>query len=392
MSYYTQEGTAAHMLAEACLREGRLASSFLGQQFTPQEEPHSALGASGASRWFVCPGSIREAAKVPKSVEAPIAFTVDQDMAEAVQVYLSTIWALVGPSVSMTVEHRFDLSWLVPGMFGTADCVLIDWAARKAYVVDYKHGKGVVVYAKENPQLKYYALGALHGVEGIDTVELVIVQPRCPEGEPVDRWSLPVSELRAWGVEVLLPAAKATQSETAPLRAGDHCKWCKARRDCAGLRAHVNEIACTQVTQGPIRPISEWTTGQKLKLVESLDLLTALAKEAKATLQAEAEAGTFKHDDWKLVKAKSNRKWLESAAATLAEVLSADEMYAEPKLKGLRDMEKALRAKGVDVDAWMAAATEKPDKGLTLVHKSDSRKEVPPPIENMFVECKSVWD
>jgi hypothetical protein len=43
--------------------------------------------------------------------------------------------------------------------------------------VDYKHGQGVLVEAKDNPQMKLYAFGALaifDGIYDIDSVSMTI--------------------------------------------------------------------------------------------------------------------------------------------------------------------------------------------------------------------------
>ena len=53
-----------------------------------------------------------------------------------------------------------DFSAYVPEGFGTCDCCII--SGDTLTIVDYKHGKGVPVAAKGNPQMRLYALGALN--------------------------------------------------------------------------------------------------------------------------------------------------------------------------------------------------------------------------------------
>ncbi len=61
----------------------------------------------------------------------------------------------------MLIEQRLDFSKYVESGFGTGDCVII--ADGALYVIDYKHGQGVLVDANDNPQMKLYALGAFSG-------------------------------------------------------------------------------------------------------------------------------------------------------------------------------------------------------------------------------------
>ena len=56
-------------------------------------------------------------------------------------------------------EVKVDFSEYVPDGFGTCDCVMI--GDDTLHITDYKHGKGVEVSAKNNSQMRLYALGAL---------------------------------------------------------------------------------------------------------------------------------------------------------------------------------------------------------------------------------------
>ena len=79
----------------------------------------------------------------------------------------------------VVAEKKVDFSQFVPKGFGTADCLIMTPDA--LHVVDFKYGKGVPVDAKDNPQLKLYALGALseYGLlYQFKTIHIHIVQPR----------------------------------------------------------------------------------------------------------------------------------------------------------------------------------------------------------------------
>ena len=59
----------------------------------------------------------------------------------------------------VAIEKRVDFSRYVPDGFGTADCIIL--SGDTLHIVDYKHGKGVVVDAEHNPQMMLYARGAI---------------------------------------------------------------------------------------------------------------------------------------------------------------------------------------------------------------------------------------
>lgn len=136
-SRYADEGTAAHQLAERCLRDGSDAASHIG----------------GIE-------SVRGVAHV-----------VEEGMAEAVQVFLGIVRTHRAPGDALLIERRFDLSSIHPGMFGTNDACVISPSRRTLHVFDYKHGKGHAVEAAGNPQLRYYGLGALLNAAGGGGIE-----------------------------------------------------------------------------------------------------------------------------------------------------------------------------------------------------------------------------
>ena len=77
------------------------------------------------------------------------------------------------------IEQRLDYSRYAEGGFGTGDCVIAGDGL--LYIVDYKHGQGVLVEAERNPQMMLYGLGGLrYSIVSfdIDTVSMTIYQPR----------------------------------------------------------------------------------------------------------------------------------------------------------------------------------------------------------------------
>ena len=110
------------------------------------------------------------------------------------------------PDPVILIEQRLNYSRYVKEGFGTGDCVII--ADGTLHIVDYKHGRGVLVEADDNPQMKLYALGALElfdCIYDIDAVSMTIYQPRRSN---VSTFTIPKADLYAWADQVL--AATAT--------------------------------------------------------------------------------------------------------------------------------------------------------------------------------------
>ena len=151
---YAAQGTAAHELAEKCLRVGQDAKKFMGKKI---------------------------------KVEG-MTFEVDGEMARGVQLYLDVVREDRNymKTNKIHIETKVDLTKVHPGLFGTNDAALCN--KTKLNIYDFKYGRGVV-QAEDNVQLLYYALGTLLDIDPqkkVEEIEMVIVQPRV--ADPVKRW------------------------------------------------------------------------------------------------------------------------------------------------------------------------------------------------------------
>lgn len=230
------------------------------------EMAHSKLGASSMYRWSACPGSVELCRDIPSTSsvwaqegteahEYAADFVLgklpaDQfqklsiEMQEAIKTYAYTIMedrhgkafppkSTGHPDDRLLVEHKFDLSSVFAGCFGTADAVLWKSQSRLLIVYDFKYGSGVAVDVVRNQQMMYYGLGALVTLKfPARFVEIVVVQPRCRHKHgPVRRWRAPSVEFIDFEAE-LVEAAERTQEVNAPLNPGRHCFFCPAKNSC----------------------------------------------------------------------------------------------------------------------------------------------------------------
>lgn len=254
---------------------------------------HSLFSASAADRWMQCPGSLVLSADAERSTseyaaEGTVAhdvlthclqhgvraeqllgaklkadgyeFTVDPEMVDAVQVCLDYVDALKGDDGTVLVDQRVNYSHYldVPEdqAWGTADVIVL--RGNEVTALDYKHGKGVLVDARDNRQCKLYGLGVVRLIEEVlgekpERIRLAISQPRVTD-KPSEH-DLSVAELELWGYgEARSAACSVLNAQSEPpinagqaedwnglfLRPGEkQCKFCPAKATCPALREEV---------------------------------------------------------------------------------------------------------------------------------------------------------
>ena len=392
---------------------------------------HSILGASSASRWFACPGSVRLCQTVPPqadsihSVQGSAAHAAIEDYYEKKEKGIEVdIYDYVGfeftrgefeyeltsDDVDAIAEYvrvvederakgkyvfhseaKFALDRIHPGLFGTADTVLMASNMKRLVVMDYKHGAGVPVEVNGNKQLKYYALGAIeyvckkHKIDYLDMlgwggvfkeVEIVVVQPRCRHKDgAVRRAVVSGEEMDAFAVE-LANKAKETEDPNAQLSPGDHCRWCPALAICPGFSQKTMEIAKADFTPaGPKFPAPESLTAKDLaKIMQYEPLISKWLESVSAHAQHLLEHGETV-PGFKLVKKRATRKWTdeETAAATLEMVVPDPETLYEKSFISPAKVEKLLgkKAKGI-----VETLVTTPDTGTTIAPDHDPREQI----------------
>ncbi|XYR83629.1 hypothetical protein GECART_450 [Achromobacter phage vB_AdeS_ART] len=344
-SLFAMQGTAAHDLAEKCL-VGNLksAASYKGA--------YAMVMENGAVSHFRPNKDVKP--------DAPNVFLIDDNMIEAVDVYLELIHELrkEHPDAEELIEARLDLSFIRPNMFGTGDYILSDWTERVLYVVDYKHGQGVPVEVEDNSQLKYYGVGAVHRVGGYDDYDrivLIVVQPRCPhEDGPVRRWETTPNALRLYERRLAEGVDRASE-EDAILQAGDHCKFCPgAGTICPEFDNAVQRAAGADFSMEPIdsplvpagaeapelpMPLTPAEFQRTLKWVPIID---TWVKKVKAHAEHLVLTGQMQIPGQKVVAKKTNRKWSDfmTEEELIEEILKGDpeikreDLFEPPKMKG----------------------------------------------------------
>ena len=136
----------------------------------------------------------------------------------------------ISPDARLYVESRLDYSFWVPEGFGTGDAVIVcdDWI----HIIDLKYGRGVMVEAADNPQLKLYALGALDAYDCYlmcPEVRFTIYQPR--RGH-IDQWTATPEMLLMWAETEVIPLAQLAYAGKGDRSPGEWCRFCKVKQTC----------------------------------------------------------------------------------------------------------------------------------------------------------------
>ena len=358
-TYYADEGTSAHTLAEKCILEKCDAARYLGWHIQPQ---------NGGALWTN-----------PLTCKELKGFEVTAEMAEAVQMYLD---ALREPGLPIIPEAKLSLEHVWPKTWGTADAQIHDKKNGILYVFDYKHGAGQLVVPDENPQALLYAEAALHALKDkswVKTVRIVIAQPRHRNGG-IMTWETTPEYIEGWIKGTVKPAALATTAKDAPLVPGEkQCRWCAAKAVCPALLGQaldVAQVAFKDIVPQEVPTLTfpnpmDMTPMERAKVASLLTALDDYKSSFFQYLQELAERGEAT-PGWKLVRGKANRKWRSEAQVinTLEPILG--ELLYDKKLKSPAGVEKL---KGVDKKG-LAALWETPEGKITLAPESDKRPAV----------------
>lgn len=369
---------------------------------------HALLSASGAHRWLHCTGSPLLEKDFPDSTsvyaqEGTLAHELCElkltaytgeitkrkltsmknklmkselwqpEMESTSETYLDYIKDI---TMSYTVkpviltEKKVDFSRYVPEGFGTADCLIL--AGDTLHVVDYKHGKGVVVDADHNPQMMLYALGAMSELSLLyrfKFVHMTIVQPRVNN---ISEFTMTADELIEWGETVVKPKAEAAISGNGTFEAGDWCRFCRAKQQCK-TRYESNDSLYPELSERhDPRLIALAELGDYLKRGKDM---AAWLEDMKEYALSESLAGADV-PGWKAVEGRGSRAFTDTdeAVDTLIKNGIDESVLYERRVLTLAQMEKAVgkKAFGELVGDLVVKNPGKP----TLVEESDKRPRI----------------
>lgn len=272
-------------------------------------------------------------------------FMIDEKMIEGVQQTIDEVDRLkleMCEGTELFTERYLDGTWLDSRLGGTVDVTLVE-PFGKAEVIDHKNGY-ILVEAKDNDQLKQYAVFVMHEHPDCEQVTVTISQPNAPHAEGLIRSeTFTADELKLYEIQ-MKAAAEATSKPNALRRAGDWCTWCPAKTRCKEFDEMMRDEAAVEFAddEPPAMLPTPVTTADLAHKMEWVPVIEAWIGNIKADIQRELENGN-EVPGWKLVRGRANRRWInEPAIINKMGELAIDEasLFVEPKLKSPAQLEK----------------------------------------------------
>ncbi|MGL4516785.1 MAG: DUF2800 domain-containing protein [Shewanella sp.] len=335
------EGTAAHELADLCLRNDYSADHYLD-----------------------------------RTIEG---YVVTPEMVDHVQGYIDYVRDLARGG-QLLPEQRVDFSpWVIDG-FGTSDAII--FAGTVCHIVDLKYGKGVPVAADNNSQAMLYALGVYNDFgmlfDEVEAFELHIYQPRIGN---FSRWRVTLTDLLKWGEWVRLRVDMTTDPDAERVPGDKQCTFCKAKGDCPALLAYTERLIMAEFDDLDDLPDPHRLTRQQLTAVlTGKKLIESWLSAVEASVYERMTEGGESFDGLKIVAGRSSRSWRDEAMAAemLLTLRDEQEVYSR-KLISPAQAEKLL---GRKVAAELADHIVKSDGKPVMVPATDPRKSI-----NDCAEC-----
>ena len=246
-------------------------AAIRSEQLNHAHRGHALLSASSSKQWLNCPPSARLQERFPNesssyAQEGTFMHEVceyklrhdyfhedvpkpesEEWYTEEVEQVTDTYYEFVvstiedfkksGQEPLVLIEAKLNYTHIAPSGYGTGDMVIVGKLpdGRGAiHVIDFKGGRGVFVNADHNTQMMLYALGALAAygyIWDIDVIRMTIVQPRL---DNISTFECSRAELEAWG-ESIKPIARMAYEGKGEQKAGDWCKFCRAKPVCKAL-------------------------------------------------------------------------------------------------------------------------------------------------------------
>ncbi|MCD7825525.1 MAG: DUF2800 domain-containing protein [Clostridiaceae bacterium] len=401
---------------------------------------HALLGPSKAKQWLLCTPSVRLEEQVAKKEESsvyaqegtaahalceyklkkflheqvgrrPVSEFDSEEMENCSDIYAEFITEIIEkiretcPNPLVLVEEKLDFSHIVPGGFGTGDCVII--ADKKLYVVDYKHGQGVFVHCEGNPQMRLYALGAYHMFQylyPIETVSMTIVQPRL---DNISTDECTIGELLDWGENYVRPRAQlAYKGEGDFVPGEEQCRFCKAKHVCRACAEDALALAREEFLDldADVVPLTEeadtcvveetdatapynrddsaptfkqpafLSKGELEEILPTLNRISSWIDAVFAFVSSEAINHGVRWKGWKVVEGRSVRRFTDTKAVEDAAAMEGYTQLYRQQMLSLTEIEKLMGKKRFR--EILGKFVEKPPGKLALVRETDPRPEV----------------
>jgi len=345
--FYADEGTAAHEIASDCLQENESTSNVrLGDMIATDS------------------GDIE----------------VTMEMVDAVDAYLIEIYKSAEDK-NLIVEKKIDCSDVLgKGRTGTGDAIIVPSEETTLEIHDYKHGKGVEVFARRNKQMMIYGAAFILSnpfLGPFDKVKLTIHQPRIKEAP--DSWTMSVEKLMKFAKFARKMASKADNIiiPGEGLVPGEkQCFWCPGKATCPAIHEQIASVF------DDIDPLFDQVNlpDDSEDLAERYEKVKLVQMWCKAVLAAgfnELDRGGDL-PGYKLIEGRrGDKKWKDKRRAVKALTsmrLRKDQMY-ESALKSPTKIFKLLSAPRIEKLKRAELIEQSPGKP-TVAKADDPREQI----------------
>lgn len=228
--------------------------------FLHEEREHSKFSASGAERWFNCPGSVEiqeglpdkdnvwsvqgtQAHEVLERIlkarlkrqvrdEKPLEFRPPKDMVAYGNHAADQILKIhkAHPGSELMVEERVTLEFIHPEAFGSLDAAVLDHFGT-LHILDYKYGM-MHVSPRENLQFIFYSLAvSFKHFWNFRKVRMWTLQPRTRGFDGYLFWEITMKELKHYIPKFDSAVARVLRYPN-KYNEGSWCHFCKAKSIC----------------------------------------------------------------------------------------------------------------------------------------------------------------
>jgi hypothetical protein len=276
------------------------------------------------------------------------------------------------------VEQKLTMNSVGPVdcCWGTSDVVICDYDSSNLWIIDYKHGHGIVD-VKDNKQLIIYAIGALekfgHDPRWIEDPAIVIVifQPNSNDFAGPKNWIYHSDDIQDWINHFSYNIHLCEEAKEDPLQhleSGDHCRWCPAKPICPELKHVAQKTAQLDFAEKEqTMPVVEnLEIEQIVQVLDNEKLVIDWMKSVKAYAKHLIGQGV-QIPGYDIKDAYGHRKWsnekeaVKRVVASLKEEYEIDDIY-EHKLKSPNKIKKLVNnAKELE------ELVERPKTGAKLI-------------------------
>ena len=332
------------------------------------EDKGSDYASEGTCAHTLCEARLKQALGIPTKDPVEDLSWYNEEMEECAQGYASYVVELLETAKQtcadpvVMIEQRVNFSRWVKDGFGTADAILISDGVLN--ICDFKYGAGIEVSADGNSQMRLYALGALEifdCIYDIEEIQMTIYQPRKAN---ISVSAITKDDLLKWAEEEVVPKAELAYAGLGEFSCGEHCRFCKAKAECRE-RANAN----LELARFDFESPALLTDEEIADILGKVDVLTAWASDVKEYALQQAVSGK-EWEGWKLVEGRSIRKYTSEALVASAVESAGFDPY-ERKVLGITSMQKMLGKNRFE--ELLAPYLEKPQGKPTLVPISDKR-------------------